>query len=283
MRKIDAEGARVARILIAEDEADLLDALVQLLEHEGHEVEGAADGVDALARFAARPFDLVMLDVMLPKIDGFAVCEAIRRQSAVPLIIVTALSDEDDQLRGFGLLADDYVTKPFSLGVVRERVRALLRRSGGAGAGGAAGCGAGVWPGASAGSVASGSVASGSVASGSAAGSSASVSAVPAALADDAPRILSAGEVVLNVDERTALFAGRPVELTRKEFDILALMMERKGRVFTREALVEAVWGYSYVGDARMVNLHVMNLRRKLGAGVVETVRGVGYRVAKDA
>ena len=261
MRKIDAEGARVARILIAEDEADLLDALVQLLEHEGHEVEGAADGVDALARFAARPFDLVMLDVMLPKIDGFAVCEAIRRQSAVPLIIVTALSDEDDQLRGFGLLADDYVTKPFSLGVVRERVRALLRRSGGAGAGGAAGCGAGVWPGASASSSVSG----------------------PAAPADDAPRILSAGEVVLNVDERTALLAGRPVELTRKEFDILALMMARKGRVFTREALVEAVWGYSYVGDARMVNLHVMNLRRKLGAGVVETVRGVGYRVAKDA
>ena len=224
----------MARILIAEDEADLLDALVQLLEHEGHEVEGAADGVDALARFAARPCDLVMLDVMLPKIDGFAVCEAIRRQSAVPLIIVTALSDEDDQLRGFGLLADDYVTKPFSLGVVRERVRALLRRSGGASVGGAAGCGAGVWSGASAGSAASGSAASGSVASDFAAGSFASDSAAPAALADDAPRILSAGEVVLNVDERTALLAGRPVELTRKEFDILALTMARKGRVFTR-------------------------------------------------
>ncbi|WP_204217375.1 response regulator transcription factor [Gordonibacter sp. An230] len=241
----------MARILIAEDEADLLDALVQLLEHEGHEVEGAADGVDALARFAARPFDLVMLDVMLPKIDGFAVCEAIRRQSAVPLVIVTALSDEDDQLHGFGLLADDYVTKPFSLSVVRERVRALLRRSG---------------------------------ARAQAPGGAAAVADGFAGLAaEGSPQILSAGDVVLNVDERTALRAGEPVELTRTEFDILALMMAHKGRVFTREALVEAVWGYSYVGNARMVNLHVMNLRRKLGAEVVETVRGVGYRVAKDA
>ena len=123
------------RVLVVEDEPDVLDALVQLLAHAGHEARGEADGLAALG---AEPYDLVMLDVMMPKIDGFTLCEAIRSSSDVPVMVLTALDGEDDQLRAFSLLADDFVPKPFSLPVVLERVRALLRRSV-PGRGGAAG------------------------------------------------------------------------------------------------------------------------------------------------
>lgn len=130
------------RVLVVEDEPDVLDALVQLLAHAGQEARGEADGLAGLRAFqsalGAEPYDLVMLDVMMPKIDGFTLCEAIRSSSDVPVMVLTALDGEDDQLRAFSLLADDFVPKPFSLPVVLERVRALLRRSV-PGRGGAAG------------------------------------------------------------------------------------------------------------------------------------------------
>ncbi len=225
------------RVLVVEDEPDVLDALVQLLQHEGFEVRGESDGLAGLRAFQTEPFDLVMLDVMMPRIDGFTLCEAIRTSSDVPVMVLTALDGEDDQLRAFGALADDFVSKPFSLRVVLERVRALLRRS--AAGRGAGGGGALVWR-----------------------------------------------DVVLDPAARLASRGGVPVELTRTEFDVLAALMSRPGRVFSRAELA-AVGGQVDPADPNAgesaVKLHVMNVRRKLGADVVETVRGVGYRAPRDS
>lgn len=224
------------RVLVVEDEPDVLDALVQLLRHEGFEVRGEADGLAGLRAFQTEPFDLVMLDVMMPRIDGFTLCEAIRASSDVPVMVLTALDGEDDQLRAFGALADDFVSKPFSLRVVLERARALLRRSS---AGRADRGGALVWR-----------------------------------------------DVVLDQAARQASRGGVSVELTRTEFDVLAALMSRPGRVFSRVELA-SVGGQVDPADPNAgesaVKLHVMNVRRKLGADVVETVRGVGYRAPRDS
>lgn len=244
------------RILVMEDERDLLDVLVQLFRHAGYEAVGVPDGLEGARCFeealaAGAPFDLALVDIMMPGLDGFAVCGRIRRVSQAPIIVLTALDGEDAQLKGYGLGIDDYVTKPFSLKVVLERVRAVLRRSGGPAAGAPAAMrGTAVAP---------------------------RGEAVPA-WRPTPHRLLICGEVVLDADARTVRRSGVPVELTPKEFDILQLLLESGGRVLTRRALVEQVWGYEHVGDERIVNLHVMNIRRKLGEGLVETVRGVGYR-----
>ncbi|WP_075279407.1 response regulator transcription factor [Thermophilibacter provencensis] len=227
------------RVLVVEDEPDVLDALVQLLAHAGYEARGEADGLAGLRAFqeALRsvPFDLVMLDVMMPRIDGFTLCEAIRSSSDVPVMVITALDGEDDQLRAFRLLADDFVSKPFSLPVVLERARALLRRS----------------------------------------------SARPA----PADAALAWRDVVLDPASRELSRGGVPVGLTRTEFDVLLALMSRPGRVLSRAELASA-GGQADPADPTAgesaVKLHVMNIRRKLGADVVETVRGVGYRVPRD-
>lgn len=233
------------RVLVVEDEPDVLDALVQLLVHAGYEARGETDGLAGLRAFQsalrAEPFDLVMLDVMMPKIDGFTLCEAIRSSSDVPVMVLTALDGEDDQLRAFSLLADDFVPKPFSLPVVLERVRALLRRS------------------------APGRVAEGGV------------------VAESG--VVAWRDVVLDPASREAFRGGAPVGLTRTEFDVLLALMARPGRVLSRAELA-AAGGQADPADPTVgesaVKLHVMNVRRKLGADVVETVRGVGYRVPRN-
>ncbi len=227
------------RVLVVEDDPDMLDALVQLLAHAGYEARGEKDGLAGLHAFQAAlqvaPFDLVMLDVMMPKIDGFTLCEAIRSSSDVPVMVLTALDGEDDQLHAFRLLADDFVPKPFSLPVVLERARALLRRS--------------------------------------------------AARPAPAAGVIAWRDVVLDPASREISRGGVPVELTKTEFDVLLALMERPGRVLSREALA-AAGGQADPADPTAgesaVKLHVMNLRRKLGADVIETVRGVGYRVPRD-
>lgn len=231
--------AMAKRVLVVEDEPDVLDALVQLLAHAGFEARGERDGLAGLRAFQAalrdEPFDLVMLDVMMPRIDGFTLCEAIRATSDVPVMVLTALAGEDDQLRAFRLLADDFVPKPFSLPVVLERVRALLRRS--------------------------------------------AARPVPAGGA------LVWRDVVLDSAAREVTRGGVPVELTRTEFDVLLALMERPGRVLSRGELA-AAGGQADPADPTAgesaVKLHVMNIRRKLGADFIETVRGVGYRVPRD-
>ena len=220
------------KILIVEDEPDIQELLCAYLQDAGYETAAAADGVEALSLFQARPFDLVLLDVCLPKIDGFGVCEMIRRQSQVPVVMLTALDEEADQLRGFGLDIDDYVTKPFSMPVLLEKIRVILRRNKGA-----------------------------------------------AERAD----CLCYRDLVVNPDTREALLEGRPLELTTREFELLRLFLASPGRVFTREMLLSRIWGYDSYVEERVVDSHIKNLRHKLNRDYIETVRGVGYRAAKEA
>ena len=218
-------------ILIVEDEPDIQELLCAYLQDAGYGTAAAGDGVAALELFQSRPFDLVLLDLMLPKIDGFGVCELIRRQSQVPILMLTALDGEGEQLRGFRLNIDDYVTKPFSMPVLLEKIRVILRRSGGT--------------------------------------------------VEDGP--LRYRELSLDLDAREVRLEGRTLELTAREFELLHTFLSAPGRVFTREMLLSKLWGYDFFGDERVVDSHIKNLRRKLGRDYIETVRGVGYRAAKEA
>ena len=218
-------------ILIVEDEPDIQELLCTYLREAGYGTAAAGDGVEALGLFRARTFDLVLLDIMLPKIDGFGVCELIRRQSQVPILMLTALEGEEQQLRGFGLDIDDYVTKPFSMPVLLEKIRVILRRSGGT---------------------------------------------------EEGAR-LRYRDLVMDLDAREAFAGGRALELTAREFELLRTFLSAPGRVFTREMLLARLWGYDFFGDERVVDSHIKNLRHKLGRDYIETVRGVGYRAAKEA
>lgn len=218
-------------ILIVEDEPDIQELLCAYLQDAGYGTAAAGDGVAALELFQSRPFDLVLLDLMLPKIDGFGVCELIRRQSQVPILMLTALDGEEEQLRGFRLNIDDYVTKPFSMPVLLEKIRVILRRSGGT--------------------------------------------------VEDGP--LRYRDLSLDLDAREVRLEGRTLELTAREFELLHTFLSAPGRVFTREMLLSKLWSYDFFGDERVVDSHIKNLRRKLGRDYIETVRGVGYRAAKEA
>ena len=218
------------RILIAEDEPDIQELLCAYLRDAGYGTAAAGDGVTALDLFQREAFDLVLLDLMLPKIDGFGVCELIRRQSQVPILMLTALDGEEEQLRGFGLDIDDYVTKPFSMPVLLEKIRVILRRSAGAGE----------------------------------------------------EECLRYRELMVRPDAREAVLAGRRLELTAREFELLHTLLSAPGRVFTREMLLSRLWGYDFYGDERVVDSHIKNLRHKLERDYIETVRGVGYRVPKE-
>lgn len=220
----------MAHMLIIEDEPAIRTVLAEVFKSAGHSATLAADGMEGVASFRAQPCDLVVLDLMLPKIDGFAVCELIRQESDVPIMMLTARSAEADELRGFELLADDYVTKPFSVKVVLQRAEALLRRAPQRPAGACAGP-------------------------------------------------LRCGGVALDPVGRTATRDGEAVELTRTEFDVLELLLSHPGRVFTRDELLSLVWHYEFASDPKIVNIHVMNIRKKLGADLVATVRGIGYKL----
>ena len=217
-------------ILIAEDEPDIQELLTAYLRNAGYRTASAEDGVAALDLFQSRIFDLVLLDIMLPKIDGFGVCEVIRRQSQVPILMLTALDGEEQQLKGFGLNIDDYVTKPFSIPVLLEKIRVILRRSAGT----------------------------------------------------ETENLLRYRDVTVNLDTREVSLGGRLLDLTAREFDLLYTFLASPGRVFTREMLLAKLWGYDFYGDARVVDSHIKNLRRKLERDYIETVRGVGYRAAKE-
>ena len=217
-------------IFVIEDEPDIQELLCAYLRDAGYKTTAAGDGVAALELFRKETFDLVLLDLMLPKIDGFGVCEVIRRQSQVPILMLTALDGEEQQLRGFGLRIDDYVTKPFSMPILLEKIRAVLRRSGGGEEG----------------------------------------------------RRLRYRDLWMDLDTREVVLNGRPIELTAREFELLHTLVSAPGRVFTRGLLLSKLWGYDFYGDERVVDSNIKNLRHKLGRDYIETVRGVGYRVAKE-
>ncbi len=216
------------KILIIEDEQAIRNILSEPLTCAGYEVVTASDGLEGIRSFRAQPFDLVLLDILLPKINGYGVCEQIRQESQVPIILITALDSEDEQVRGFDLLADDYITKPFSIRLVLKRVEAMLRRSG-----------------------------------------------------YEEEAVLRYRRLELSEVRREVHVDGREIALTHLEFDILLLFMKNIGRVFSRDELLNLVWGYDFAGDEKGVNFHIMNLRRKLGVDYIETVRGVGYKIAK--
>lgn len=219
-------------ILIIEDEPAIQTILKELLCEAGYEAETAGDGMEGLAMFQSRHYDLVLLDIMMPKIDGYTVCECIRKTSKIPIIILTALDGETAEIKAFELKADDYITKPFSLKVVLMRVEAVFRRSGPANDAGA--------------------------------------------------KKLRLGRICLDETEHTVSVKERPVELTPIEFELLSVFMHNPGRIFTRDNLLNQAWGYEHIGDEKTVNIHIMNLRRKLGENCIKTVRGIGYKIDKE-
>ncbi len=222
-------------ILLVDDEDSIQKLLTYPLERDGFRVVAARDGEEALARFAEERVDVVVLDVMLPKLDGLEVCRRLRATSSVPILMLTARGDELDKVLGLELGADDYMTKPFSVREFRSRVRALLRRAA-------------------------------------------------------APRHDPGGDDVIEADglridpaRRRVTVRGDAVELTYVEFELLRALAERPGRVFTRQALLERLWGDADYRDPRTIDVHVRHLREKLELDArrpeyIFTVRGVGYR-----
>jgi DNA-binding response OmpR family regulator len=222
------------RILFVEDDPSIREQTITLLRDEGYDTDEAATAEAGIATFARRPSDCVLLDVMLPDLDGFEVCRRLRARSDVPIIMVTARTDSFDVVAGLEAGADDYVTKPFEPKELTARIRAMLRRAQGFGA---------------------------------------------------APRVITLGDRIDVVpDEGVVRVDGAEVHLTRTEFRLLCEMAAAPGRVFTREVLLESVWGYEYVGDTKLVDVHVYRLRTKIEANPAEprhllTVRGLGYKV----
>jgi DNA-binding response OmpR family regulator len=223
-----------ATILLVDDEDAVQKLLTYPLEQEGFRVLQARDGREALQRFEREQVDLVVLDLMLPNVDGLEVCRRLRARSAVPIIMLTARDDELDKVVGLELGADDYITKPFSIREFRSRVRALLRRS-------------------------------------------------ALGTRDNGRELIALDGVEIDAARRTVHVNGRPVSLTYVEFELLKAMAAKPGRVFTRQALLEALWGNAAYREPRTIDVHVRHLREKLEADprepeLILTVRGVGYR-----
>ena len=227
----------MTKILIVDDEAPIIDMLSYNLRRANYEVLIAWDGEQALDLARREQPELIVLDLMLPKLDGLDVCRALRRERDVPIIMLTARDEEIDRVVGLELGADDYVVKPFSVRELLARIKTVLRRT-----------------------------------------------AARAQPADPAAPLLHAGALRLDMARREVQLDGTPLELTALEFELLRLLMTRPGWVFSREQLLEQVWGYDYVEDVRVVDAVVKRLRAKLRAvasacDVIETVRGVGYRL----
>jgi two-component system response regulator RegX3 len=233
-------------ILLAEDEESFIDALVVGLGREGFRVAVARDGRDALRLFGEVEPDLVLLDLMLPKLSGIDVCRSIRARSSVPIIIVTAKGTEIDTVVALEVGADDYVTKPYRLRELVARIRAVMRRS-------------------------------------SAAAGRAAETHTGGLVQGDEEGPFESGQVRVDPDRRRVFVRGEEVQLRRKEFELLRLLVENAGRVLTRDVLIDRVWGSDYIGDTKTLDVHVKRLRSRIESDpssprLITTVRGVGYR-----
>ena len=223
------------KILVVDDEKLLVKGVKFNLENEGYEVTAAYDGAAAVELAKKENFDLIVMDVMMPGLSGSEACMQIREFSDVPIIMLTARSEDSDKLMGFACGTDDYVTKPFNILELKARIRALLRRAGG-----------------------------------------------PAAQAPQRAPLLTVGDLSLDTEERVAIRDGKTIDLTAKEYDLIELLMKNPRRVYSRESLMDLVWGYSYAGDYRTVDVHIRRLREKLERVPAEpayimTKWGVGY------
>ena len=220
------------KILVVDDERLLVKGIKFNLENEGYQVECAYDGTAAVELARTGGFDLIILDLMMPEIDGLEACMRIREFSNIPIIMLTARSEDTDKIIGFECGADDYITKPFNILELKARIRAMLRR-------------------------ATGSAAQGK-------------------------SQITVGDLTLDTEQRVAVRDGEVVELTAKEYDLIELLMKNPRRVYSRENLMNVVWGYSYTGDYRTVDVHIRRLREKLERHPAEpeyilTKWGVGY------
>lgn len=252
----------MARILIVEDEEKIARFVTLELEHEGYQVEHAADGRTAVDLALERDYDLILLDVLLPQLNGMEVLRRVRKHKDVPVIMVTARDAVMDKVAGLDAGADDYLTKPFAIEELFARIRVALKRS-------------------EAVRAASGAE------TGMAAGAGGDAAAIPPVSdstqvsASLSPATLAAGSVVLDPDRREVTVGGSPIALTAREFDVLALLMAHAGSVLTRERIAHEALGYEYVGDTNNVDVHIAHLRAKIedagSARIIQTVRGVGY------
>lgn len=229
------------KILVVDDEKVLVKGICFNLRSEGYDVDVGYDGAQAVELARNNDYDLIILDLMMPKIDGLQACVKIREFSNVPIIMLTARSEDADKIIGLESGADDYITKPFNVLELKARIRALIRRAGMASSG----------------------------------------------KKDEARETLTVGHITLNLAQRVAIKNGEIVDLTVKEFDLMELLMRNPGRVYSRENLLDLVWGYEYQGDYRTVDVHIRRLREKLelnpaSPGLIMTKWGVGYFLKQD-
>jgi DNA-binding response OmpR family regulator len=224
-------------ILLVDDESNIIELARLYLEREGYRVDAVGDGLAAVARVDKTPPALMVLDLMLPGLDGYEVCKQVRAKSDLPILMLTARDEDIDKIIGLELGADDYLTKPFNPRELVARVKAILRRTG------------------------------------------------PGRAPDDAEAApVHIGDVTIDPGSREVSVAGRPVSLRAKEFDLLLALAENRGRVLTREKLLNLVWGFDFYGQTRTVDVHVAHLRKALAGSRVsiETVTGVGYKLVAD-
>jgi len=221
-------------ILVVDDEKLLVKGIKFNLENEGYQVDAAYDGLEAVELARSGNYDLIILDVMMPELDGLEACMRIREFSTVPIIMLTARGEDMDKIIGFEYGADDYITKPFNILELKARIRALLRRS--------------------------------------------------ALVSNVTNSVLTVGHITLDTEKRVATKNEEQVELTVKEFDVFELLSKNPGRVYSRETLLNIIWGYEYQGDIRTVDVHIRRLREKLEENPAEpehimTKWGVGYYI----
>ena len=227
-------GMRMARkILIVDDEPLIVKGLKYSLEQDNYETDSAMDGEEALNKFFAGRYDLVLLDVMLPKVDGIEVCQRIREKSTVPIIMLTAKGEDMDKILGLEYGADDYMTKPFNILEVKSRIKAIFRRT-------------------------------------------------EMMQKESTQSILTVRDMRINLNNRSVTIGQKEINLTAKEFDLLQLFVSNRGKVFSRENLLETIWKYDYLGDLRTVDVHIRRLREKIEKNPAQpefifTKWGVGY------
>ena len=222
------------KVLVVDDEKLIVKGIRFSLEQDGMEVDCVYDGEEAVRMAREKEYDIVLLDVMLPKLTGFEVCQQIREFSTVPIIMLTAKGDDMDKILGLEYGADDYITKPFNILEVKARIRAIIRRT------------------------------------------------AKKATAENKKKYVEVGDLVLDCEGRRVSIAGKEINLTAKEFDVLELLVFNPNKVFSRENLLNIVWGYEYPGDVRTVDVHIRRLREKIEANpsepkYVHTKWGVGY------
>jgi len=217
------------KILLVEDDEHIRNTVKTFLSEAGYGVDACEDGNDAHSKFYDNIYQLVILDIMLPGMNGHELLREFRKLNNTPVLMMTALSDDENQIRAFDNEADDYVTKPFKIQLLLKRVEALLRRSG--------------------------------------------------ALAKE----IRCGKLILRPDDFTTIYDDTGIILTLKEFEILLLLVQNKGRTLSHDAILSRVWGYDFDGNGTAVHTHIKNLRAKLPENIIKTIRGVGYRLEEDS